>query len=306
LQQQAGAHERGPGAEDRLLATQQTQTLGRLLVSPAVGLLLLISLVPLFATLYFSFLNYNLLDTEATSFAGLDNFTYFLTDPAFIRSLINTLIIVGSVLVITTVLGTLVALLMDQAVVGLNIVRLLVISPFFVMPTVSALVWKNLLMHPVSGFFAWIATSLGLQPIDWFTDAPLLAIILIIAWQWLPFASLILLTALQSLDGEQLEAAEMDGAPALSKFIYIVLPHLARPITVVILIETIFLLTVFAEIYVTTGGGERTNNLAFLIYSAALKQYDIGAASAGGLVAVVLANIVAFFLVRLVGKNLDA
>ena len=288
------------------MATQQTQTLGRLLVSPAVVLLLLISIVPLAATVYFSFLNYNLLDPGAVGWAGFDNYAYFLTDPGFISALMNTLIIVGSVLAITVVLGVLVALLMDQAVTGLSLVRLLVIAPFFVMPTVSALIWKNLLMNPVSGFFAWIATSLGLQPIDWFTDYPLLSIILIIAWEWLPFASLILLTALQSLDEEQKEAAEMDGASAPSMFFYITLPHLARPITVVILIETIFLLTVFAEIYVTTGGGERTNNLAFLIYSAALKEYDIGAASAGGLVAVVLANIVAIFLVRLVGKNLDA
>jgi sorbitol/mannitol transport system permease protein len=297
---------RGGGWGGPDVATQQTQTLGKILVSPAVVLLLFISLVPLAATIYFSFLNYNLLDPSLVSWAGFDNYTYFLTDPAFIHALVNTLIIVVSVLVITTGLGVLVALLMDQAIVGLNLVRLLVIAPFFIMPTVSALVWKNLMMHPVSGFFAWIATSLGLPPIDWFTDYPLAAIILIIAWQWLPFASLILLTALQSLDGEQKEAAEMDGAGAVSTFFYITLPHLARPITVVILIETIFLLTVFAEIYVTTGGGERTNNLAFLIYSAALKQYDIGAASAGGLVAVVLANIVAFFLVRLVGKNLDA
>ena len=288
------------------MATQQTQTLGRLLVSPAVVLLLLISIVPLAATVYFSFLNYNLLDPGAVGWAGFDNYAYFLTDPGFISALMNTLIIVGSVLAITVVLGVLVALLMDQAVIGLSLVRLLVIAPFFVMPTVSALIWKNLLMNPVSGFFAWIATSLGLQPIDWFTDYPLLSIILIISWEWLPFASLILLTALQSLDEEQKEAAEMDGASAPSMFFYITLPHLARPITVVILIETIFLLTVFAEIYVTTGGGERTNNLAFLIYSAALKEYDIGAASAGGLVAVVLANIVAIFLVRLVGKNLDA
>ena len=104
----------------------------------------------------------------------------------------------------------------------------MVIAPFFVMPTVSALVWKNLLMHPVYGLFAWIATLFGATPIDWFTDAPLLAIILIVAWQWLPFATLILLTALQSLDEEQKEAAEMDGARAFSTFIYITLPHLAR------------------------------------------------------------------------------
>ena len=106
------------------------------------------------------------------------------------------------------------ALLLDQPVIGRNFVRLMVIAPFFVMPTVSALVWKNLLMHPVSGLFAWIATLFGAQPIDWFNDAPLLAIILIVSWQWLPFATLILLTALQSLDEEQKEAADMDGASA--------------------------------------------------------------------------------------------
>jgi sorbitol/mannitol transport system permease protein len=274
---------------------------------PAVGLLFVWMIVPLAMTIYFSTLRYNLLNPGVETFVWLENYVYFLTDPAFLASLQNTLVLVGSVLLITIVLGTGVALLLDQPIFGRNIVRLLVIAPFFVMPTVSALVWKNLLMHPVSGLFAWIATSLGFRPIDWFAEAPLFSIILIVAWQWLPFASLILLTALQSLDEEQKEAAEMDGSKALSTFIYITLPHLARPITVVILIETIFLLTVFAEIFVTTGGGPglQTTNIAFLIYSQALIQYDVGGASAGGLVAVVLANIVAMFLVRMVGKNLE-
>jgi sorbitol/mannitol transport system permease protein len=288
--------------------TQDAQGLGRLMRAPAVVLLFVWMIVPLGMTIYFSSLRYNLLNPGLEAFVGLENYYYFLTDPAFLASLQNTLVLVGAVLVITVVAGTLVALLLDQRFLGRNIVRLMVIAPFFVMPTVSALVWKNLLMHPVSGLFAFMATSLGLAPIDWFTDAPLLAIILIVAWQWLPFAALILLTALQSLDEEQREAAEMDGASALSTFVYITLPHLARPITVVILIETIFLLTVFAEIFVTTGGGPglQTTNIAFLIYSQALIQYDVGTASAGGLVAVVLANIVAFFLVRIVGRNLDA
>ena len=288
--------------------TEETRGLGRLLLSPAVALLFVWMIVPLGMTIYFSSLRYNLLNPGMESFVGLENFTYFLTDPAFLTSLRNTLLLVGAVLLITIVLGTLVALLLDEAVVGRSLVRLMVIAPFFVMPTVSALVWKNLLMHPVSGLFAFIANSLGLKPIDWFADVPLFAIILIVAWQWLPFATLILLTALQSLDEEQKEAAEMDGAKAVSRFLYITLPHLARPITVVILIETIFLLTVFAEIFVTTGGGPglATTNIAFLIYAQALIQYDVGTASAGGLVAVVLANIVAFFLVRIVGRNLEA
>ena len=290
------------------MATRQTQLLARTLMTPAVALLFIWMIVPLALTIYFSTLHYNLLDPESGQFVGLENFRYFLTDPAFIASLENTLVLVGSVLALTILIGIPLALLLDQPVIGRSIVRLMVIAPFFVMPTVSALVWKNLLMHPVSGLFAWIATSLGLKPIDWFTDAPLLAVILIVAWQWLPFATLILLTALQSLDEEQKEAAEMDGARAFSTFIYITLPHLARPITVVILIETIFLLTVFAEIFVTTGGGPglATTNIAFLIYSQALIQYDVGSASAGGLVAVVIANILAFFLVRIVGRNLEA
>ncbi|PTB84373.1 sugar ABC transporter permease, partial [Pseudidiomarina aestuarii] len=101
--------------------------------------------------------------------------------------------------------------------------------------------------------------------------------------------------------------AQMDGAGPVSIFFYITLPHLSRAITVVVLIETIFLLTVFAEIFVTTGGGPglATTNIAFLVYTQALLQYDVGGASAGGIVAVVLANIVAIFLIRLIGKNLD-
>src|SRR5260221_6223324 len=162
-------------------------------------------IVMLAMTIYFSSLHYSLLDPGSESFVGLDNFRYFLTDPAFLASLQNTLVLVGSVLAITILLGIPLALLMDQPVVGRNFIRLMVIAPFVVMPTVSALVWRNLLMHPVSGLLAWLSRLVGAQPMDWFTDAPLLAIILIVSWQWLPFATLILLTALQSLDEEQKE-----------------------------------------------------------------------------------------------------
>jgi sorbitol/mannitol transport system permease protein len=265
-------------------------------------------IVPLALTIYFSLLRYNLLYPERSGFIGLTNYTYFVTNSAFAIAIVNTLVLVGSVLIITIVLGTLLALLLDQPIFGQGFVRLMVIAPFFIMPTVSALVWKNLLMNPVSGFFAWIAKSLGFAPIDWFAQAPMLSVILIVAWQWTPFATLILFTALQSLDLEQKEAAEMDGAGPLSYFAWIVLPHLARPITVVIMIETIFLLSVFAEIRVTTDGGpgQATTNLAYLVFQQAILNSNVGAASAGGIVAVILANIVAFFLVRLVGKNLDA
>jgi sorbitol/mannitol transport system permease protein len=184
----------------------------------------------------------------------------------------------------------------------------MVIAPFFVMPTVSGLVWKNMFMNPVNGIFASIANTFGFQPIDFFGQIPLLSIILIVSWMWLPFATLILLTALQSLDQEQMEASEMDGANWINQFWHLILPHMARAITVVILIQTIFLLSVFAEILVTTNGGPgtATTTLTYLVYVSSLLQFDVGLGSAGGVVAIILANIVAIFLMRMIGKNLDA
>jgi len=289
------------------MATRQTRTLARFMMAPSVFLLLIWMIVPLAMTLWFSFQNYNLLNPGNVSFGGLFNYKFFYTDPAFFQSIWNTLVIVLGVLLITVIGGIAMGLLLDQPIFGQGIVRILVISPFFVMPPVAALVWKNMLMHPGYGVFADIARFFGLQPIDWFAQYPLFSIILIVAWQWLPFATLILLTSLQSLDGEQKEAAEMDGAGPVSRFIYLTLPHMARAITVVILIQTIFLLGIYAEILVTTNGGPgyASTNLPFLIYRTALLGYDVGGASAGGIIAVVLANIVAFFLMRAVGKNLD-
>jgi sorbitol/mannitol transport system permease protein len=289
------------------MATQHSRAAARLMISPAVLLLLGWMLIPLSMTIYFSFLRYNLLMPGMEEWTGFTNYEFFLTDPAFFDALGNTLPLVGGVLTITIVGGVLLALLLDQPFWGQGIVRILVIAPCFVMPTVSALVWKNMFMNPVNGLFAHAAKAVGLQPFDFLAHAPLGSVILIVSWQWLPFATLILLTALQSLDQEQLEAAEMDGASPLARFWFIVLPHLARAITVVILIQTIFLLSIFAEILVTTNGGPGTasTNLTYLIYMQSLLQFDVGGGSAGGVVAIILANIVAIFLMRMIGKNLD-
>ncbi len=290
------------------MATTHTRSAARLMMAPSVILLFAWMIVPLGMTIYFSLLRYNLLMPGTEEFTGLLNYEYFLTDPAFFAALKNTLLLVGGVLAISVIGGILMALLLDQPMFGQGIVRILVIAPFFIMPTVAALVWKNMFMNPVNGLFAWLFRLFGAEPLDWLAVAPLTSIVIIVAWQWLPFATLILLTALQSLDEEQREAAEMDGAGPMSKFIYITLPHMARAITVVVLIETIFLLSVFAEILVTTNGGPGTQstNITYLVYTQALLQFDVGGASAGGIVAVVLANIVAIFLIRMIGKNLEA
>jgi sorbitol/mannitol transport system permease protein len=167
--------------------------------------------VPLAMAIWFAFQRYNLLIPDNREFVGFANFAYILTDPTLWISIGITMVLVVSVLAITIGLGTVLAVLFNQEFPGRGVARVLAISPFFVMPTVSALIWKNMLMHPVNGLFAQITRGLGLGAIDWFADFPLLAIIIIVAWQWLPFALLILLTAIQSLDTDQMEAARMDG-----------------------------------------------------------------------------------------------
>ncbi|WP_104399739.1 carbohydrate ABC transporter permease [Vibrio penaeicida] len=282
--------------------------LPKLLVFPSFISLLLWMVVPLSMTIYFSVIRYNLLYPGENNYIGGMNFEFFYTDEAFWPAVTNTLTLVGMVLVVTVVFAILLAVLLDKPFKGRGIVRVLLISPFFIMPTVNALIWKNLMMHPVYGVLASIWESVGLEPIDWLADYPLGSIIAMLSWQWMPFALLIFITSLQSMDNEQKEAAVLDGATGFQIFRYLTLPHLARPIAVVMMIETIFLLSVFAEIFVTTSGGPgyESTNLAFLIFAQALMQFDVGVASAGGLIAVILANIVAFFLIRAIGKNLVA
>ena len=290
------------------MSTQSSRLAARVMVAPSVVLLFIWMAVPLAMTLYYSFRLYRLLSPDRTGLVGFTNYLWFFNSPDFWLALWNTLALVGGVLIITVVLGVLIALLIDQPVKGQGMLRILVIAPFFVMPPVAASIWENLFMHPQNGLLAAVARGFGAQPILFLEEYPLLSVIGIVSWEWLPFATLILLTSLQSLSSEQLEAAEMDGASAFSRLRYIILPHMTRAITVVILIQTIFLLGIFGEIFTTTQGGpgSASTTLPYMIFKQAIAAKDIGRAAAGGIIAVILANIVAYFLMRGIGRHLDA
>lgn len=278
------------------------------LLGPALLLLIVWTQIPFILTLYHSVRRLNLLNPERKGFVGFGNYISHLTDPIFWTSVGNTLVLVGSVLAVTIIIGLFLAILFYQEFPGRALARTLVISPFFIMPVVSALIWKNMLMNPVYGLFAWIAQSFGQKPIDWLATYPMQSIVMMVSWQWIPFALLLILTGLQSLSKEQLEAAKIDGASSWQEFRFIIVPHLAQTLSVVVMLETIFLLTIFAEIYASTSGGPglETTTLPYLIYVKAFGEYSIGLAAAGAVFAVILANIAAFFVLRLIGRNLQA
>lgn len=298
-------HAKSGGRTRRRFERTSTELLP--LVAPSVLLLLAWMIVPLAMTLWFSFRRYNLLNPMLHGWAGLSNYRFLFADPTLYASLIVTALLVAAVLAVTVGLGAVLAALFANDFPGQGAARVLMISPFFVMPTVSALVWKNLLMNPVNGLISYLLRSVGLPAVDWFGQFPLTSVIGIVSWEWLPFAFLILLTSIQSLDESTLEAARLDGAGPIAIFFYIQIPHMGRAISVVVMMETIFLLGVFAEIYVTTAGGPgtATTDLAFLIYQRALLAFNVGSASAAGVIAIVLANIMAAFLIRTVARRLD-
>ena len=281
-------------------------SVSKALQAPSVILLLLWMIVPLSTTIYFSFMRYNLLYPERYGFNGFSNYDFFLTDPALFSAVTNSITLVGSIIAISVILGLGIALLLQETFKGRGIVRVLLISPFFIMPTVNALIWKNMFMNPVYGLFAFVSGIFGWPVVDFLSDFPLLSIIIMLSWQWTPFALLIFMTSLQSMDTEQVEAAELEGAGFWSKFRYLTLPHLGRAIGVVVMIQAIFHLSIFAEIFVTTGGGPGydSTNTTFLIFTQALLQFDVGVASAGGVFAIVVANIIAYFLIKTVAKGM--
>ena len=260
------------------------RTLPRLLQAPAVLLLLVWMLVPLSMTLYFSFIRYVLnslnrpewTSPSLSNWRGFGNYNYVLYAKDFWFAVQNSVFIVGGILFFTVILGLSIAVLINKTFPGRGIVRVLLISPFFVMPAVSGVLWINMILDPVLGLNGIAVEALNnlvkdlkdlpvlgsffslwpeLTPISFrATQTSAYAVIIMVTWQWTPFAVLIFMTSLQSEDQQQKEAAVLDGATSWAQFRYMTLPHLARPIAIVVMIQSIFHLSLYAEIEIVSRG----------------------------------------------------
>jgi sorbitol/mannitol transport system permease protein len=275
------------------------------LASPAILYLIILTQVPVLFTLYYSLSNWNFLRPERTRFIGLQNYLDFLQDADVITILRNTLAFSTSVVLLTLIFGMLLALLLNRQFRGRGLARTLLITPFLIMPTVSAVMWKNMLLNPSFGLINTFLVATGLPRHDWINEFPMLSIVVIVTWEWTPFMMLILLAGLQSLSQENIEAAQIDGAGPLEIFLFVVLPHLTRYIEIGVLLEVLFVLNIFGEIFVTTTGGPAidTTTLTFNIYLESFKRWNVGRGSAYGVIAVILANIVTLFFLRIIRRG---
>lgn len=273
-----------------------------LLVTPAIVYLVALTQAPFLLTLYYSLHKWILTSPElGVTFTGLDNYAYtLLHDATFRAAVFNLLLITGGIIVCSLVLGMLLALLLHRSFPLQPLARSLAITPFFVMPTVNAVVWKNLLLNPIFGFVSWLTTSVGLPRVDILATYPKLGIITIAVWQWTPFMMLILLAGLQSRPLDVVEAARMDGANAWQIFTHMTMPHLRQYIELAGLLGTIYVVQNFDHVFTITSGGLGTANLPYYIYQTFYTAHDYGLASAAGVIVVVLTIIVATVALRTV------
>jgi sorbitol/mannitol transport system permease protein len=274
--------------------------LRRLPLLPAFLYVILVTQIPFALTIYYSFFSWNLLKEGSFQFSGLDNYSRLLTDESIRTAVLNTVVLTLAVIAISVVLGLAVAMLLNSEVFGKGLMRTLMIAPFLIMPTAGALIWKDTLLNPLFGLLPYLLTPFGLSRVDWVNQYPMVTVVTVEVWRWTPFMMLIILAGLQSQNLEILEAAKVDGANAIQSFRRITLP-LVRPfIELGALLGSLFVVQTFDSIFMLTygGPGEDTTNVPFLLYLVAFQGFNIGQASAIGVVAVILTTIVATFALR--------
>jgi sorbitol/mannitol transport system permease protein len=272
-------------------------------IAPAVIYLVVLTQAPFILTLWFSLHSWILTSPElGVKFVGLANFTYTIAhDPTFRTSVVNLVLITVGIVGFSLLFGTIFALLLQRTFPLRWLFRSLAIAPFFVMPTVNAVIWKNLLFNPIFGLITWIETSLGLPRIDILATFPQAAIITMAVWQWTPFMMLIVLAGLQSVPDDVREAAKLDGANAWHEFRSITLPLVRPYIELAVLLATVYVLQLFGEIYVATQGGpgSETTTLPYYVYETISQSNDVGTSAAEGVCAVIVASVIAALLIRL-------
>jgi sorbitol/mannitol transport system permease protein len=274
---------------------------------PALIFTILLTQLPFVVTLIVSFMNWNAYYPDERGFAGIDNFVRVFTDEAMRHSVWVTIVLTATVVLVSLVLGMLIALLLDRKFAGRGAVRTMMIAPFLIVPVAAALVWKHALFNPEYGLFNGTITAVWKlfgsdnppQP-DWISSAPLISIEAALIWQWTPFMMLILLAGLQGRPLDVVEAARIDGANSWQIFRHMTFPHLRQYLELGGLLGSIYVVQNFDAVFTITSGGLGTANLPYTIYQTFYNAQDYGRASAAGVVVVVGTIIIATFALRTV------
>lgn len=266
------------------------------IAAPAILVLLATTTFPLLYLIWSSFQNINLAMPFLDGFAGLDNYRTMMSDPNFWHALKLTGIYTVTTVLAQIFIGLGLALLVMQIPKGQGLFRIAAILPIVLAPVVVGLFWRTLMLAPNFGVLDFAVTAMGLGPVNWLgSPTPaLISVIVIHTWQWTPFAFLVLLASLASLPPDIYEAARIDRANAVKRFIHITLPLLRPAIVIVVIMRAMIALSAFAAVFAATGGGPGTATeiLNLYAYRTSFVQLDFGYGSAQAVALLVITLLV--------------
>lgn len=281
---------------------------GAIYLLPAMVVLILVIIYPILYATFIGFFE-KLLVKRGTSFVGLTNFEYVLTDPLFHRTVGNTLLYVGASVILSFVFGFGLALLMRRITWGRSFFRIALIAPMAMAPLVVGLTWRWM-FNPLFGLINWLFNMIGLPQQAWLAQAEtaMTALVLVDIWEWTPLIFLIVYAGLSGLPREPYEAAALDGASAWMTFRRITLPLLKPVILVALLLRTVDAFRTFDIAWVLTQGGPAyaTELLSLYVYRTGFYFNNIGRAAAAALIMLVGMSMIAAVFFRLLYEEVES
>ena len=294
-------------AEERATAIAEFQRRDkwrrRLPLRPALLFTIVVTQIPFLFNIWFSLQDWRFVPPRGPDFVGLENYTEGYSNPFFLDAVWISIGMTTAAVLLSLVVGTGLALLLDRQFFGRGIARTLLITPFLVMPVVAGLLWKNQIFSSTFGVLNAVIETFGFEAIPFVERYPFWAIVTVLVWQWSPFMMLIILAGLQSQPTDILEAARVDRASGPGIFRQITLPMLRPYMELGIVLGAIYLLQVFDHIDVMTGGGPGSTNVPYFVYQRSIGGgWDFGQAAAYSILVVIASIIIATFALRVLSS----
>ena len=275
-------------------------------LAPTLVLLLTYAIIPMFWGLGLAFTEYPLL--QPPRFIGLENFRRLMDDPVFWASLRNTCYYIIGTVPPRIILGFVVALLLNQAILGRNLLRAMFYFPV-IAPLVSVSLLWQWMFNTHFGVINSLLRLIGLAPVPWLTSSKyaLTAVMIMSVWKTIGWNMVVFLAGLQGISPSYYEAAQIDGANSWQCTRYITLPLLRPIVLLALVISTINSSKVFEQVYIMTGGGPgySTMTLVQQVYHSAFQSYEMGYASAISLVLFAIVMVLSVIQFKYLGDRTD-
>jgi len=286
------------------------QKLAYLFILPTLSGVFLITIYPLFRSIWLSFHRYYIIELKKeVPFIGLDNYKYILYDPLFWLSFKNTIIFTFGCVLATMLIGLGVALLLNQDFRGKNFVAVTILLPWVIPKVAASIIWKWI-YDDQYGILNYFLCSLGFHNFfdyGWLINSTtsLLAVMIVVIWQSYPFVAIALLAGLQTIPKTLYEAADVDGASSWQKFRQISLPMLKYLITILLILSTIWNFKLFTQVYILTEGGPANSTMILGIYTwrMAFGFLRMGRAAALAIIMFLILMIATVFYLRRIRKE---